>query len=237
VASAPTSELETLLPVIDLGRMAYAPAFDEQRQHHAEVLAMRDEAPDELGRLLLVEHHPPVITIGRRPGAAAHLTATAAQLEREGVEVVETDRGGDITYHGPGQLVAYPIIDLNRMGIGLHAYMRMLEEAVVLTCRDFGVEAGRDDGATGVWTPAGSKICAMGVRVRRWVTMHGLALNVATNLRHFDLIVPCGLAGRTVTSLERELGERCPSMDDVRARLVDRLREQVRANARRLTPG
>ena len=160
-------------------------------------------------------------------------------LEKAGVVLHETDRGGDITYHGPGQLVCYPILDLNVLGLGLHGYMRMLEQAVIETCGDFGVRATRDADATGVWVSrdpvevgggggVGGKICAMGVRVRRWVTMHGLALNVSTDLSHFDLIVPCGLAGRSVTSLERELGAgRAPSMEDVKRALVRRLAEQV----------
>ncbi len=222
------------LRVIDLGRLGYAEAFDVQRAHHAEVLSERDRrgrAEDrvEVGRLLLVEHDPPVITVSRRPGARDHLLASDEALARHGVEVCETDRGGDITYHGPGQLVAYPILDLNRLGeggTGLHAYMRMLEEIVIGVCARFGVQAGRDPEATGVWvgepgSPRHAKICAMGIRVRRWVTMHGLALNVRTNLEHFDLIVPCGLTGRAVTSLQRELGEACPSMEQTKAALVD----------------
>jgi lipoyl(octanoyl) transferase len=159
-----------------------------------------------------------VITVSRRPGARTHLLADEARLAREGVTVAETDRGGDITYHGPGQLVVYPIVDLNRLGLGLHAYMRALEGAVIDLCADLGLDAARDPAATGVWIGP-SKLAAMGVRVRRWVTLHGLALNVTTDLSHFDLIVPCGLAGRGVTSIERELGGRCPAMDIVKQEL------------------
>lgn len=169
--------------------------------------------------LLLVEHDPPVITISARKTARQHLVATPDMLARAGVEVCETDRGGDITYHGPGQLVVYPILDLNTLGLRLHGYMRLLEQVVIDTLARFGIEGHRDEAATGVWV-GDSKICAMGVRVSRWVTMHGLALNVTTNLDHFDLIVPCGLVGRGVTSMARELGEACPSMDEVKEALA-----------------
>jgi lipoyl(octanoyl) transferase len=260
------------LRVIDLGRMAYEPAYQLQREHLEEVLASRGAGRPEVGRLLLVEHDP-VITISKRPTAAGHLVATEEVLLREGVAVARTDRGGDITYHGPGQLVAYPILDLNHLNLRLHEYMRLLEEVVIQTCARFGVRARRDEGATGVWvdldgatgragsgggsatapvdepedgptsgaggrvhrpskatvggtmgdSAGGAKICAMGVRLRKWVSMHGLALNVRTNLDHFQLIVPCGLIGRPVTSLEHLLGDRCPPMDEVKRELAARL--------------
>jgi lipoyl(octanoyl) transferase len=199
--------------------MAYEPAYREQVAAHARVLSAREGGRAVAGELLLVEHEP-VITVSNRPGAHGHLLATAETLEREGVRVAPTDRGGDITYHGPGQLVVYPTLDLNHLNLGLHDYMRFLEDAAIEVCAGFGLTTRRDPRATGVWTAREgaphSKICAMGVRVRRWVSMHGLALNVTTNLRHFDLIVPCGLAGRGVTSLEQELGADCPSMGQVK---------------------
>lgn len=216
------------LEVIDLGRMAYQAAWEEQRRHHAEVLASRQRGQPEIGRVLLVEHDP-VITVTKRPGAMGHLLASAELLARHGVELVQTDRGGDITYHGPGQLVCYPIIDLQLLHLRLHEYMRLLEQAVIETLAAFGVAGERDAGATGVWVrrsehgPA-EKICAMGVRVSRWISMHGLALNVTTNLDHFGLIVPCGLAGRGVTSLGLLLGDACPSMKGVKCELVSTLR-------------
>lgn len=230
--------------VIDLGRLSYADAYALQVRHHAEVLAARAEVgaglldrtdPDALpaAKVLLVEHTPAVITVTRRPGAAEHLLASADMLAGLGVQVVETDRGGDITYHGPGQLVVYPLVDLNRHHLRLHDYMRLLESAVIDTLGAFGVQGQRDPSATGVWVsgqaPATSpaKICAMGVRVRQWVTMHGLALNVSTNLRHFELIVPCGLHGRSVTSLAQLLGERAPSMADCKRELVARLGDHL----------
>lgn len=226
--------------VIDLGRMPYAEAYAEQQRHHAEILASREATSDELGRILTVEH-PPVITITKRPGAADHLLASPGLLRRAGVELAETDRGGDITYHGPGQLVVYPIIDLNRVGLRLHPYMRLLEQAVIDTLAGYGIEAVRDEEATGVWTRRGgrphAKLCAMGVRVRRWVSLHGLALNITTNLDHFGLIVPCGLAGRPVTSIERERAGDSPSWADVRDRLTTRLIDLLESSAARVRTG
>lgn len=216
--------------MIDLGRMRYADAYGHQRRCHDEVLAARESQAPDVGRLLLVEHEP-VITISRRAGVAKHLLATPEALARAGVETAETDRGGDITYHGPGQLVVYPILDLNALNLGIHDYMRLLEEAVIRACGRFGVATGRDPAATGVWTQRDAKteakIAAMGVRVKRWVSMHGLALNVDPDLNHFDLIVPCGLHGRRVTSLARELGSRCPPMDEVKREVVARLLDLI----------
>lgn len=219
--------------VIDLGVMPYADAYGRQVAEQERVIRAREEAGGsaDAGVILLVEH-PPVVTLSRRPGAEKHIVASRDVFEAMGVDIQETDRGGDVTYHGPGQLVGYPILDLNTLDLGLHAYMRMLEEAVIRTCASFGVRTMRDPGATGVWTQRrgvdgdfvpGAKIAAMGVRVRRWTSMHGLALNVRPRMEHFGLIVACGLHGREVTSLERELGEMCPTMDAVKARLASEL--------------
>ncbi len=221
--------------------MPYAPALAAQREHLDEVLAAREAATPEIGRILLVEHEP-VITIGRRPGAARHLSATPERLARLGVEVCETDRGGDVTYHGPGQLVVYPILDLNVLRLGLHAYMRLLEGAVIEAVARFGVRAQRDPSATGVWVegvtgpePALAKVCAMGVRVRRWVSMHGLALNVSPDLSHFELIVPCGLE-RPVTSLDSLLGTDCPTLEQVKEILTETLCARIMASAQATAP-
>jgi lipoyl(octanoyl) transferase len=216
--------------------MGYEPALAAQQAAHARVLSARELGEPVVGEVLLVEHEP-VITISNRAGAEANLLATPALLERHGVGVARTDRGGDITYHGPGQLVAYPILDLNLLNLGLHEYMRLLEESVLRTCAHFGVETVRDPSATGVWTvregrPV-AKIAAMGVRVRRWVSMHGLALNVATNLDHFGLIVPCGLVGRPVTSLQRELGASAPTLARAREAFLPILLELL-DDARRI---
>ncbi len=175
----------------------------------------------------MVEHLP-VVTIGRRAEAGKHLLASPKMLELRGVELVETDRGGDITFHGAGQLVVYPIIDLNAYNMNLHSYMRLLEEVVIrVRWRSFGVEGKRSEGATGVWVndirsgreDGLAKVCAMGVKLRRWVTLHGLALNVSTDLSYFELINPCGL-GRPVTSMREILGERCPTMGEVKGVMV-----------------
>jgi len=215
------------LVVRDLGRLPYAEALAVQRElQRAVVEARAAGCVPQAMYLLLVEHDPPVITISRRRGVLTHLVATDAQLAAAGVEVAQTDRGGDITYHGPGQLVVYPILDLNALGLRLHGYMRFLEKIVIDTLAQWGIQGSRIEAATGVWVN-GSKICAMGVRLSRWVSMHGLALNVTTNLEHFDLIVPCGLTGRTVTSMQRELGTSCPAVADVREVIVGRFRAAV----------
>lgn len=198
----------------DLGCMSYSQALTLQRSIQQDVIASR-EGGGHPGVVLLVEHTPPVITISRRAAAESHLLATPEVLEAAGIEVHDTDRGGDITYHGPGQLVVYPILDLNTLELRLHGYMRWLEERAIETLEQFGIKAERDDEATGVWIGT-NKICAIGVRVSRWVSMHGLALNVEPDLSHFDCIVPCGLHGRGVTSMRAKLGDECPGMDAVK---------------------
>ena len=194
------------LETIDLGRVRYREADALQRKHHAEVVAGRERSP-ALQRLLMLEHDPAVITVSKRAGADTNLLASPEHLESIGVDLERTDRGGDVTWHGPGQLVAWPIVDLNRFGLGLHAWMRLMEQAVIDTLAEFGIEGFRDEEATGVWIPddrdpRGAKICAMGVRVSKWVTLHGLALNVHPDLSQFGLIVPCGLLDRPVTSMK-----------------------------------
>lgn len=239
---------DPLLPVIDLGRMSYADAYAEQERHHAAVVAARAAGTPELGRLLTVEH-PPVITVPDKPGDAAHalnahVLASPELLRGHGIERCATDRGGDVTYHGPGQLVVYPIIDLHTARLRLHDYMRTLEQAVIDALAHFGIHGHRDPTATGVWVASSlegsaaphaqpAKIAAMGVRVRRWVTLHGLSLNVDPAMEHFGLIVPCGLAGRPVTSLRQVLGPHCPSMDDARDAVVRALMALLKLGASR----
>jgi len=226
----PTADRPTTLDVIDCGRAPYGDVFALQQRHHADVLASRDDGPASRMVLLFVEHDPPVITVSRRRGARDHLIATRTQLDREGVVIEETNRGGDITYHGPGQLVVYPILDLNVLGLRLHGYVRWLEQVVIDVLAAFNLTGYRDGDATGVWVDHGgrsAKICAVGVRISRWVTLHGFALNVTTNLSHFDLIVPCGLAGRPVTSMARLLGPACPTIEVVRDRVTARIRQDV----------
>lgn len=215
-----------LLRVIDLGRMAYAPAWDEQRRIHELLL----EDPAQPATLLLVEHDP-VITVSQRKSAMDHLVTPRPQLSAMGIDVQETDRGGDVTYHGPGQLVAYPIIRLATHGLNVGRYMKLLENAVIRTLATFGIAGYLDPAAIGVWVdqPAGpaAKICAMGVRVRKNVTLHGLALNVTTDLSHFATIIPCGLAGRPVTSMQQMLGVDTPGMQDVKDELVKQLNDAL----------
>ncbi len=234
------------LVVRDLGRMPYTEVYEMQRELQREVIGSRDAQSGDSRRmyLLLVEHDPPVITISRRKDARDNLIASDAQLAAAGVEICETDRGGDITYHGPGQLVAYPILDLNVLGLRVHSYLRFLEQIVIDTLGEFGIEGHRDPEATGVWVKPNSKaqgspspgfeasthakISALGVRISRWVSMHGLALNVNPDLNHFDLIVPCGLAGRKVTSLQKELGDQTPSMEKTKAVLTREFRTKLK---------
>lgn len=210
------------LNVIDLGRMAYVPALEFQRETHARVLAKHMPPA-----LILVEHDP-VITVSQRREAPSHLLATSDALTKLGIDLQPTDRGGDITYHGPGQLVAYPILRLGDYGLNVGGYMRFLEQVVIDTLAVFNITAYRDPANTGVWVRAsldtpdsGSKICAIGVRVRRNVTLHGLALNVTTDLSHFETIIPCGLAGRSATSVKSLLGGKTPSMPQVKTTLHD----------------
>ena len=202
----------------DLGNMAYRPAWERQLAAHEQVLAGGEE------RVLLVEHAP-VITFGRRPGVARNLLASDAELAKLGVEVIESDRGGDITFHGPGQLVAYPIIRLIDHALSVSGYVHRLEDVVISALTTLGVQGvTKDPAAPGIWIPRGdqlAKVCAIGVRIRRGVTMHGIALNVTTDLRYFDLIVPCGLVGRGVTSLKQLLGDKAPTMDQAKAILRD----------------
>ena len=192
--------------VEDLGLIPYRLAWVRQETLHAAVLAGGEE------HLLLLEH-PPVITLGRRPGVSDHLLASTAQLNDQNVDVVQSDRGGDITFHGPGQLIVYPIIRLADHRLSVGSYMRALERGVITALNELGVPAKEEPGIIGVWTESGAKICALGVRIRRGVTLHGIALNVTTDLRYFQLIVPCGLVGRSVTSLAVELGDRTPTME------------------------
>ena len=223
--------------VIHAGRLAYAPALALQLQTHERVV--RGELP---GALIVVEHEP-VITVSQRQSASAHLLASPELLSRLGIAVEQTDRGGDITYHGPGQLVVYPILRLNDYSLNVGRYMRLLELAVIDALLKFGVTGVTEQGNTGVWVEDGGltsapqspsdspssrkKICALGVRVRQSVTLHGLALNVTTDLTHFETIVPCGLPGRAVTNLQELLPENTPSMQQVETQVVKSLIAQL----------
>lgn len=191
---------ERRLIVRRLGRIAYGDALAEQRRL---VEARKTGAIDD--QLLLLEH-PHVLTLGvRGDGGRAHILAAPDVLAARGVEIHETGRGGDITYHGPGQIVGYPIVDLKPDRTDVHRYVRDLEEVLIRTAADYGIEADRVEGLTGVWVGR-EKLAAIGVRIARWVTSHGFAFNVTTDLDYFNLIVPCGIADRGVTSVARLLG-------------------------------
>jgi lipoyl(octanoyl) transferase len=195
-----TAQVERTLEVRRLGLVPYAEALALQRELVEERRAGR------IGDTLLLVEHPHVLTLGvRGDGGRSHILATDDSLVARGVTVYETGRGGDITYHGPGQLVGYPIIDLKPDRCDVHRYVRDLEDVLMRTAATYGIDAGRVEGLTGVWVGR-DKLAAIGVRIARWITSHGFAFNVSTDLDYFSLIVPCGIADRGVTSLARLLG-------------------------------
>src|SRR6476620_5715996 len=209
-------------PVIfrDLGQIDYKTAWDYQESLLQENVAKKMEAriqhpasgiqyPPTRHYLLLVEH-PPVFTLGKS-GNIDNVLLSEERLNEKGIEFFKTNRGGDITFHGPEQIVGYPILDLEKFDTDIGHYLRNLEEVIILTLADYGINAGRSKGETGVWIDPGTmgrerKICAIGVRCSRWITMHGFAFNVNTDLSYFNHIIPCGIQNKQVTSLQRELG-------------------------------
>jgi len=199
---------ERELWTVPLGRVPYAEALELQRTLARDRIS--GVIPQDV--LLLVEHSP-VVTLGRS-SKGKHLLASPEFLATKGVELFEVERGGDVTFHGPGQLVGYPIIDLKRHKQDLHWYLRQLEQALINSLGTYGIVAEQNTGLTGVWT-RGRKIASIGVHARDWVTWHGFALNVTTDLSYFDLIVPCGISGVEMTSMARELGAD-PNAEDVR---------------------
>jgi lipoate-protein ligase B len=198
--------------------MPYAEALELQRQIARDRIS--GAIPQDV--LLLVEH-PPVVTLGRA-SKEKNLISSPEFLKSKGVELFEVERGGDVTFHGPGQLVGYPIVDLKRHRQDLHWYLRKIEEALINTLADFGIPGERNTAYTGVWT-RGKKIASIGVHAREWVTWHGFALNVTTDLSYFDLIVPCGINGVVMTSIARELGLEQVSIQDVRDRVSAKFAE------------
>ncbi len=210
------------LEVRRLGRISYAEALELQRT------LVEDRRAERIGDVLLLLEHPHVITLGtRREAARANVLATPERLAALGVELHETGRGGDVTYHGPGQLVGYPILNLKPDRADVYNYVRNLESVMIGASARFGVAAGRIEGLTGAWA-GGSKIGAIGVRISRWITSHGFAYNVNTDLDYFNLIVPCGIRDHGVTSLARELG-RPVDMAEVEEAVVDQFRRIVQA--------
>jgi lipoyl(octanoyl) transferase len=208
------------LEVRKLGRVPYREGLDLQR-----ALVEQRRAGD-IGDVLLLLEHPHVITLGSRSEAArSNVLATSERLQALGVELCETGRGGDVTYHGPGQLVGYPILDLKPDRADVYQYVRNLEDVMVRACAAFGVKAGTIEGLTGTWV-GGSKIGAIGVRISRWISSHGFAYNVTTDLDYFNLIIPCGIRDHGVTSLARELGRDVP-MAEVEDAIVEAFNDVI----------
>ena len=210
----------------DLGHIDYKQAWDYQEKLFDQIIAIkrqnrREETNLETQSYLLFCEHPHVYTLGKS-GDEKNLLVNEEYLKSRGATFHKINRGGDITYHGPGQIVGYPILDLENFFTDIHKYLRFLEEAVILTLADYGIESGRSDGETGVWLESGTdnarKICALGVRSSRWVTMHGFAFNVNPDLDYFGNIIPCGIVDKSVTSMEQELGKKV-DMQEVRNKL------------------
>ena len=216
----------------DLGLMEYQKAWDFQTQIFDKTIAVKtsnrkkeeQELPKEITEnYLLFCEHPHVYTLGKS-GDEAHLLLNKAQLESNNISYHKINRGGDITYHGPGQIVGYPIFDLDHFFTDIHKYLRFIEEAVILTLEEYGIKSGRIDGLTGVWLDIDDpfksrKICALGVKCSRWVTMHGFAFNVNTDLSLFENIIPCGIDDKAVTSMQKELGKEM-YMEEVKGKLL-----------------
>ncbi|MCH1431585.1 MAG: lipoyl(octanoyl) transferase LipB [Flavobacteriaceae bacterium] len=214
------------IQLIELGLKSYQEALAVQEKLFNQTIAIKranrnQQQQTRTENYLLWVEHTPVITLGKS-GKSEHLLLDENQLKKKGIEYYPTNRGGDITFHGPGQLVGYPILDLDNFFTDIHKYLRFLEEAIILTLEEYGLKGARSDGETGVWldvgTPFARKICAMGVKASRWVTMHGFALNINTDLSYFEYIVPCGIQGKAVTSLEKELGRNVP-FEEVKTKL------------------
>ncbi len=217
----------------DLGRIDYKEAWDLQKGLLQEAIDIKTRNKSDGGSLSTEDHllfceHPPVYTLGKS-GSRENVLISEEELEERGIAFYHIDRGGDITHHGPGQLVVYPVIDLDHYFTDIGRYLRTLEEAVIRTLASYGIEGERSDGATGVWLDVGDpmrerKICAMGVKCSRWVTMHGIALNVKNDLSYFDHIVPCGIGDKGVTSIQKESGDQV-DMEAVKEELKKQLGE------------
>ena len=218
------------IKIIDLGHKSYSESLEVQENYFNGTISLKQsnrktDNPQPTHNYLLWVEHPPVFTLGKS-GKMEHLLVDKEALAEKGIEFYQTNRGGDITFHGPGQLVVYPIFDLDNFFTDIHKYLRFLEEAVIETLKEYGLNGSRSQGETGVWlevgTPFARKICAMGVRASRWVTMHGLAFNINTDLSYFDHIVPCGIQGKGVTSLSKELGREI-GLEEVKEKLKTHL--------------
>ena len=216
-----------IITVEDLGILSFASALEVQEDYFYKIISEKKanrqkEQPTPTDNFLLFVEHKPVYTLGKS-GDIQHLLLDQNGLKEKKIEFYKTNRGGDITFHGLGQIVGYPILDLENFFTDIHKYLRFLEEIIIKTLAEYGLTATRSKGETGVWldaeTPFARKICALGVRASRWVTMHGFALNVNTDLTYFENIVPCGIKGKGVTSLKAELGKEI-SVNQVKEKLV-----------------
>ena len=212
----------------DLGLKDYKEAWDYQNELFQGIVDIKlanrkSELKQKSPHYFLFTEHPPVYTLGKS-GDLSNLLLNEEQLKQKGISFFKSNRGGDITFHGPQQIVGYPIIDLEEFKPDIRWYMRSLEEVIILTIAHYGLQGVRSEGETGVWldvgTPFARKICALGVRTSRWVTMHGFALNVNTNLGYFDHIIPCGIRGKAVTSMEAELNRKVP-LEEVKALILE----------------
>jgi lipoyl(octanoyl) transferase len=217
----------------DLQSKDYKETWDYQTELLDQIIAIKRknrsaETQEETPNYFLFVEHPHVYTLGKS-GDHNNLLINEKQLEERGATYYKINRGGDITYHGPGQIVGYPILDLENFFTDIHKYLRLLEEVMIRTLADYGLQGERSKGETGVWldvgTPFARKICAMGIRSSRWVTMHGFALNVNTNLGYFDNIIPCGIRGKAVTSLEAELNRKV-DLEEVKAKIIQYFQEE-----------
>lgn len=226
------------ISILDLDRKNYQETWDFQEELFQKILDLkiknrREKTELETPNYFLFVEHPHVYTLGKS-GDFLHLLLSEEQLKEKDATFYKINRGGDITYHGPGQIVGYPILDLDNFFTDIHKYLRLLEEMVILTLAEYGLKAERSKGETGVWldvgTPFARKICAMGVRASRWVTMHGFALNINTDLGYFDHIVPCGIKGKAVTSLNVELGKTAVPVSEVKEKLLRHFEELFEAN-------
>lgn len=192
----------------------------------------RNNLSDVTQNHFLFVEHPHVYTLGKS-GDLSNLLLNEKQLEEKGATFYKINRGGDITYHGPGQIVGYPILDLENFFTDIHKYLRLLEETIILTIAEYGIKSSRSEGETGVWldvgTPFARKICAMGIRSSRWVTMHGFALNANVNLGYFDNIIPCGIRGKAVTSMEAELGKKV-DVEEVKSKILKHFKKLFEVN-------
>ena len=219
--------------VKELGRKDYKEAWDYQESLFEEIVAQKTanrthNTQQPTANYFLFVEHPHVYTLGKS-GHIENLLIDEEGLKKKGATFYKINRGGDITYHGPGQIVGYPILDLDNFFTDIHKYLRFLEEVIIRTLADYGLKAERSEGETGVWldvdTPFARKICAMGVRCSRWVTMHGFALNVNTDLGYFDNIIPCGIRGKAVTSLNVELAKETVNLEEVKQRILKHFQE------------